>query len=431
MASPLSYTGAFNASGPVSGDGFSGTATVNGTLSALVSVDAGGNVSGTWTYSGSGSADGTSILGPFSEPLSGSDTGTLSGTIGNVTFTSGSGVFVNGHGSFSANGKNFTGTASAHTSSFSIAASGSMAALPPVVTFHDASLQVDEGAGTVLVTLTRSFASNVYTKVHVSSAETLSATAGSDFTAIDMDVTFAPDELSKTVALTINDDSAIEANELITLRVTPVSFAGGGIGGSTTGVTILDNDSGGGPTDGPDNLVGTPGDDNINGSGGDDTISGGGGNDRLLGGAGNDVLKGGAGNDILTGGAGNDRIYGGAGNDKLTGGTGADKFYFDSALNATTNKDQILDFSSAEKDKIVLNDSVFTAFAGRTTVAQSQISTDGTPDANDLLRYDPATGVLYYDSNGTANGHSWVAFAVISQDGSHPALHNTDFQIVH
>ena len=51
------------------------------------------------------------------------------------------------------------------------------------------------------------------------------------------------------------------------------------------------------------------------------------------------TLNGGLGNDILNGGANNDKLFGGAGNDKLTGGANTDIFVFNTALNASTNRD--------------------------------------------------------------------------------------------
>jgi Ca2+-binding RTX toxin-like protein len=79
-------------------------------------------------------------------------------------------------------------------------------------------------------------------------------------------------------------------------------------------------------------------------------------NNVITGGAGADTLDGGAGNDKLIGGDGDDILIGGAGIDVLQGGIGADVFRF---LVATDSKgkayDTILDFSSAELDKIDLS----------------------------------------------------------------------------
>src|SRR5204863_390345 len=68
----------------------------------------------------------------------------------------------------------------------------------------------------------------------------------------------------------------------------------------------------------------------------------------IVGGTGADTLSGVGGNDTLNGGGGKDTLDGGAGNDVLTGGTGQDSFLFDTALNASTNVDQIFDFSSVD-----------------------------------------------------------------------------------
>lgn len=122
-------------------------------------------------------------------------------------------------------------------------------------------------------------------------------------------------------------------------------------------------------------LTGSSGDDTLYGEGGDDSIVGGAGDDRLWGGAGADTLRGdegndslygddgddmligGAGNDLLDGGAGSDTLQGGLGADKLKGGLGADTFLyrpgdFDEGVKVM---DEILDFSSAQKDKIGLS----------------------------------------------------------------------------
>jgi Ca2+-binding RTX toxin-like protein len=74
----------------------------------------------------------------------------------------------------------------------------------------------------------------------------------------------------------------------------------------------------GGPTEGPDVLIGTPGDDVIDGLGGDDRICGGGGTDILLGGLGNDQIDGGSELDGIEGGEGDDRLFGGLGIDLVT-----------------------------------------------------------------------------------------------------------------
>jgi serralysin len=105
-----------------------------------------------------------------------------------------------------------------------------------------------------------------------------------------------------------------------------------------------------------DFLAGTAFNDDIYGKAGDDFLRGGAGNDLLDGGDGNDNLHGGSGNDTLKGGAGADYLAGGSGGDLLFGGKGADRFVYVSTADSTLlNPDKIVDFSSAEGDKIDLS----------------------------------------------------------------------------
>jgi Ca2+-binding RTX toxin-like protein len=93
------------------------------------------------------------------------------------------------------------------------------------------------------------------------------------------------------------------------------------------------------------------------GNSGQNTLDGGGGRDELRGGDENDFLFGGSENDTLFGDGGSDRLVGSLGADKLTGGAGADSFEFRSAQDsgfAGAVADEILDFSSAQGDKIDL-----------------------------------------------------------------------------
>ena len=73
------------------------------------------------------------------------------------------------------------------------------------------------------------------------------------------------------------------------------------------------------PTDGNDDLTGTPGDDVVELFDGDDVFSARGGNDKVYGGQGNDDLDGDGGNDLLVGGAGGDTLEGGDGSDTISG----------------------------------------------------------------------------------------------------------------
>ena len=143
----------------------------------------------------------------------------------------------------------------------------------------------------------------------------------------------------------------------------------------------------------------------INGTGNtlNNTITGNALNNILKGGSGNDTLIGALGSDTLYGEIGNDMLNGGLGNDILYGGVGADKFVFNTAINSTTNKDTIKDFSVID-DTIVLENAIFTKLTtvGTLNPANFVSNTTGKAvDANDYLVYNKGTGQLFYDSDGS------------------------------
>ncbi|MDF2234685.1 calcium-binding protein [Albimonas sp. CAU 1670] len=113
-----------------------------------------------------------------------------------------------------------------------------------------------------------------------------------------------------------------------------------------------------------DLLLGFDKDDEIRGAAGNDSIAAGAGDDLVLGGAGRDRIDAGAGTDQVEGGddaifgeGGADRIAGGFGADDLTGGGGRDRFEFESLSDSRGERiDEILDFSRAQGDRIVLKD---------------------------------------------------------------------------
>ena len=105
---------------------------------------------------------------------------------------------------------------------------------------------------------------------------------------------------------------------------------------------------------------------------------------------------------IIVGNTGNNMIKGGLGNDTLTGNVGQDGFVFDTALNASSNKDVITDFNVTD-DTIYLENSIF---AKLTTVGGLSITnfcsnvTGIASDADDFIVYNSTTGLLSYDADG-------------------------------
>jgi Ca2+-binding RTX toxin-like protein len=226
------------------------------------------------------------------------------------------------------------------------------------------------------------------------------------------------------------------------------------------------------------------GDDTIMGSTGSDTILGFAGNDTIVGGAGADIMKGGIGNDFYfvdnigdvvneNAGEGSDRVFasaswnmtpgsaietlstadnagtqainlrgnelsntvagnagenivsGGAGNDTLIGLGGNDYFLFENTP-ALSNTDQIADFTLGQ-DHIWLLQSAFNALStGPLADANFFVRGTALQDANDFIMYDPSTGGLFYDADGSGAGAA-QPFANVTAG---LALHASDFQIV-
>ena len=152
--------------------------------------------------------------------------------------------------------------------------------------------------------------------------------------------------------------------------------------------------------------------------------------DILTGNSGSNVLNGGAGNDTLNGAGGNDILNGGTGNDKLTGGAGLDVFRFNTALNSSTNKDTIIDYSVAN-DTVQLENAIFTKLlnTGPLAAGNFRANTAGTAvDANDYVLYNTTSGVLSYDADGNgANAAVQIAAVGIS---THPVLTSAVFIVI-
>lgn len=137
---------------------------------------------------------------------------------------------------------------------------------------------------------------------------------------------------------------------------------------------------------------------------GNDVLFGDDGADNLAGGAGWDYLYGGPGADILNGGDFDDHLFGGAGADTLTGGANRDWFVFSTPPGEV---DTITDFVRYQDVLWLVNDApgLFTALPNG-PLAQAAFDVVGAgPAASAATRvsYDPATGLLAYDPDGTGS----------------------------
>ena len=149
----------------------------------------------------------------------------------------------------------------------------------------------------------------------------------------------------------------------------------------------------------------------ITGTSAAETVRGTAGGDTILGFGGADKLYGEAGSDIIDGGNGSDYLYGGLGVDVLTGGTSNDVFVFNTALNGGI--DRITDFAH-RYDTFRLENSVFTALATTGELASSAFySGSAAHDSTDRIIYNPATGALTYDADGTGSAAP-VQFGVLA-----------------
>ena len=128
---------------------------------------------------------------------------------------------------------------------------------------------------------------------------------------------------------------------------------------------------------------------------------------------------------IIVAGIGNDSINGGLGNDTLTGGLGNDTFVFNTKL-GITNVDTITDFTSG--DKITLAGSIFSKLKGDKDLSDNFALESATTIKQHLI-YNPTTGKLYYDADGSAAKSSAIEIAIIGID-SHATLTASDVLIV-
>jgi VCBS repeat-containing protein len=121
---------------------------------------------------------------------------------------------------------------------------------------------------------------------------------------------------------------------------------------------------------------------------------------------------------------GNDVINSRGGNDIVHTGSGKDIVVFSTPLAA--NRDTISDFNPA-LDLFHLDNAVFTKLgaAGKLKADFFKLTT-GALDGNDYIQYNPGTGALIYDANGSGAGQA-VQFATLS---NRPALTAADFVVI-
>jgi glucose/arabinose dehydrogenase len=131
-----------------------------------------------------------------------------------------------------------------------------------------------------------------------------------------------------------------------------------------------------------------------------DRLKGGGGNDSVFGGPGNDRLEGNRGRDALFGGFGDDVLKGGRGADQLLGGRGGDRFVFDTPIKG--GPDRIEDMRP-NVDRIVLDRDDFRGIGQRLDPGEFHIGKAATEPGHRVV-YDPGSGFLTLDRNGSAAG---------------------------
>jgi len=137
-------------------------------------------------------------------------------------------------------------------------------------------------------------------------------------------------------------------------------------------------------------------------------------------------LRGNANGNIVRGNAGDNLIAGDDGRDELIGLGGRDLFVFDTAPNASSNVDTIVDFNVAD-DTIHLHEDIFSSLSAASGLLAGQfVIGTAAQDADDFVIYDSASGALFYDADGNGAA-SQVRFANLSAG---LALTHLDFFVI-
>ena len=133
-------------------------------------------------------------------------------------------------------------------------------------------------------------------------------------------------------------------------------------------------------------------------------------------------------NNTLLGNSAKNSINGGLGNDILSGGNGADTFQFNTTLNSNTNVDTMTDFVHGV-DKIQLSRSIMSNLNSGTKLSPFDfVLSTKVLDASDRIIYDPSSGVLSYDADGSGASAA-IEIAIIGLV-NHAILSSTDFKLV-
>lgn len=305
---------------------------------------------------------------------------------------------------------------------------GSLVAVPTLgITATNAThAEGDGGASQFTFTVTRvgDTASAVSVHYAVSGSGADAATA-SDFVGGALPqgtVSFAANETSKTITVSVLGDKLAEADEGFTVALS--NPANGAVIATSKATGVIQNDdvanlNGGNGSDllkggslndilhggnASDQLFGLAGDDRLFGDNGDDTLEGGPGKDALYGGNGTDKLSGGdgddklfgdKGDDALLGGAGKDLLEGGHGNDTLTGGLDSDTFVISKGGGADIVTDFNFNLSDGNHDWLSISGLTFKS------AAEIDVNHDGLLDT--VLRFNGAELTLL--GTGHTNMH--------------------------
>ncbi|MFO0966214.1 MAG: Calx-beta domain-containing protein [Gemmataceae bacterium] len=128
-----------------------------------------------------------------------------------------------------------------NSASFSWALTGTDSpAQPGVLSFSAPTFTVVENQPTAIITVTRSGGSAGSVSVHYATSDG-TATAGSDYTATSGTLTFADGETSKTFAVPITNDSAVENTETVTLTLSNPT-GGASLGSPASATLSIDSD---------------------------------------------------------------------------------------------------------------------------------------------------------------------------------------------